>query len=160
MEQTLYIASISTLPVAVIRKHPTKETGAWTFCRSTIWALPSIAWKKARPSGATSWAWKWLVPKPWDVFDHYTEKQFTLKPQASIVPQHSSAACSATSGFGIISVDVTGQQYNNLWTAGVFTPVVCYFLWIIADCLLFFCAISEIAVVFMILTTCIRKTMI
>ena len=45
-----------------------------------------------------------------DVFDHYIEKQFTLKPQASIVPQHSSAACSAASGSGIISVDVTGQQ--------------------------------------------------
>ena len=45
-----------------------------------------------------------------DVFDHYIEKPFTLEPQASIVPQHSSAACSAASGSGIISVDVTGQQ--------------------------------------------------
>jgi|GEM_PF-3794197 len=52
------------------------------------------------------------------------------------------------------------MAYNNLWTAGVFPPAVCCFLWIIADCLLFFCAITEIAVVFMILTMCIRETMI
>ena len=44
------------------------------------------------------------------VYEHEVRRDFKVEPQKSMSPEHSVAACSASSNSGLISVDVTGQQ--------------------------------------------------